>query len=159
MSLIVLRSEGRIDWIIQHRILLQNRANVSLAAQIRDRLPAGLLLLNASAEPQVEGQDLVWVTTAIPSGASRFIEYRASALQDGRFVNAAWADAHALDGSGGSATQAIATVTLGNATSYSEDGWRPPEWGLDRMEMICDDEIADSNGCSSCPSCSCPLDD
>jgi uncharacterized repeat protein (TIGR01451 family) len=148
-------ADGRIIW---YRIILQNRANVSLAAEIRDRLPAGLSLLNASAEPKVEGQDLVWVTGAIPAGESRFIEYRASASQDGRFVNTAWADAHALDGSGGGSTQASATVTLGQATSYSEDGWRPPEWGLDRMEMICDDEIArDGGGCSSCPSCSCPV--
>jgi uncharacterized repeat protein (TIGR01451 family) len=149
-------ADGRIIW---YRILLQNRANVSLAAQIIDRLPAGLRLLNASAEPQVGGQDLVWVTGVIPAGESRFIEYRASASQEGRFVNAAWADAHALDGSGGRSTQASATVTIGEATSYSEDGWKPPEWGLDRMEMICDDEIANGNGCGSCPSCSCPLDE
>jgi hypothetical protein len=38
--------------------------------------------------------------------------------------------------------KASATVTVGEATSYAEDGWRPSEWGLDRMEMICDDEIA-----------------
>jgi ubiquitin len=148
-------ADGRVIW---YRILLQNRAKVSLAAQITDRLPAGLRLLNASAEPQIVGPDLVWVTTAIPAGGSRFIEYRASASQDGRFVNTAWAEAHALDGSGGASTQASATVTIGQATSYSEDGWRPPEWGLDRMEMICDDKIAgDGGGCSSCPSCICPL--
>ncbi|MDD4651151.1 MAG: SdrD B-like domain-containing protein [Methanothrix sp.] len=150
-------ADGRVIW---YRILIQNRANVSLVAQITDRLPAGMRLLNASAEPQIIGSELVWVTTAIPAGGSRFIEYRVSASQDGRFVNTALAEAHALDGSGGASTQASATVTLGEATSYSEDGWRPPEWGLDRMEMICDDEIAgDGNGCSSCPSCSCPLDE
>ncbi|OPY54450.1 MAG: hypothetical protein A4E49_01027 [Methanosaeta sp. PtaU1.Bin112] len=149
--------DGRIIW---YRILLQNRARVSLAAQITDRLPAGLRLLNASAEPKVEGQNLIWVTEAIPAGESRFIEYRAFASQEGRFVNTALAEAHALDGSGGRSTQASAAVTLGEATSYTEDGWKPPDWGLDRMEMICDDEIAgDGGSCSSCPSCSCPQDE
>jgi len=150
-------ADSRVIW---YRILLQNRANVSLVAQVTDRLPAGLRLLNASAEPQVVGPDLVWVTTAIPAGESRFIEYRAQASQDGRFVNTALAEAHALDGSGWAMKQASATVTIGQATSYSEDGWRPPEWGLDRMEMICDDEIAgDGDGCGSCPSCSCPVEE
>jgi|WetSurMetagenome_2_1015567.scaffolds.fasta_scaffold01428_7 large repetitive protein len=149
--------DGRVIW---YRILLQNRANVSLVAQVTDRLPAGLRLLNASAEPQIVGPDLVWVTTAIPAGAIRFIEYRASVSQEGRFVNTALAEAHALDGSGGASKQASATVTIGQATSYSEDGWRPPEWGLDRMEMICDDEIAgDGDSCSSCPNCSCPMEE
>ncbi|MDD4650980.1 MAG: SdrD B-like domain-containing protein [Methanothrix sp.] len=148
--------DGRVIW---YRILLQNRANVSLVARITDRLPGGLSLLNASAEPQIVGPDLVWVTTAIPAGKSRFIEYRVQASQDGRFVNTALAEAHALDGSGGGSKQASATVMIGQATSYSEDGWRPPEWGLDRMEMICDDEIAgDDDGCSSCPSCSCQVE-
>ncbi|MDD2835337.1 MAG: DUF11 domain-containing protein, partial [Methanothrix sp.] len=150
-------ADGRTIW---YRILLQNRANVSLVAQVTDRLPVGLQLLNASAEPQVQGQDLVWVTGAIPAGKSRFIEYRASAMQNGRFVNTAQAEAHALDGSGGGMAAASATVTIGEATSYAEDGWRPPEWGLDRMEMICNDEIAgDGGSCGSCPSCSCPIDE
>jgi hypothetical protein len=120
----------------------------------------GLQLLNASAEPQVQGQDLVWVTGAIPAGQSRFIEYRTQATQNGRFVNTAQAEVHALDGSGGGMAQASATVTVGEATSYAEDGWKPPEWGLDRMEMICDDEIAgDGGSCGSCPSCSCPMEE
>jgi len=155
-----MEKQAKIDAVdsrtIWYRILLQNRANVSLAAQVTDRMPAGLKLLNASAEPQVQGQNLVWMTGAIPPGQSRFIEYRAQATQNGRFVNTAQAEAHALDGSGGASTQASATVTIGEATSYAEDGWRPPEWGLDRMEMICDDEIAgDGGSCGSCPSCSC----
>jgi len=76
-------------------------------------------------------------------------------------VNTAWAEAHALDGSGGaSSTQASVTVTIGEATSYAEDGWKPPEWVLDRSEVICDDEIAGEGGsCCSCPSCSCPIDE
>ncbi len=153
---LLLEKQARIDAVdgrtIWYRVLLKNRANVSLAAQVTDRLPAGLELLNASAEPQVQGENLVWVTGAIPAGKSRFIEYRTQAAQNGRFVNTALAEVHALDGSGGSAVQASATVTVGEATSYAEDGWRPPEWGLDRMEMICDDEIAGEGG-----SCGCPL--
>ncbi len=150
-------ADSRTIW---YRILLQNRANVSLAAQVTDRMPAGLKLLNASAEPQVQGQNLVWVTGAIPAGQSRFIEYRTQAMQNGRFVNTALAEVHALDGSGGASAEASATVTVGEATSYTEDGWRPPEWGLDRMEMICDDEIAgDGGSCGSCPSCSCPMEE
>jgi hypothetical protein len=145
-------ADSRLIW---YRILLKNQANVSLVAQVTDRLPTGLQLLNASAQPQVEGLDLAWVTTAIPAGEGRFIEYRAQATQNGKFVNTAKVEAHALDGSGGALTEASATVTVGEATSYAEDGWRPPEWGLDRSEIICDDEIAGS--CSSCPSCSCPL--
>jgi len=58
-------ADSRVIW---YRILLQNRANVSHVAQVRDRLPAGLRLLNASAEPQIVGSDLVWVTGAIPAG-------------------------------------------------------------------------------------------
>ncbi|MCX6673242.1 MAG: hypothetical protein NTY37_05645 [Methanothrix sp.] len=101
-----------------------------------------LQLLNASAQPQVLGQNLVWVTAAIPAGESRFIEYRAQAAQNGRFVNTALVEAHALDGSGGASAAASATVTVGEATARAEAGWMPPEWGLDRSEMICDDEIA-----------------
>jgi uncharacterized repeat protein (TIGR01451 family) len=156
----LLEKQARIDpvdsRVIWYRILLQNRANVSLAAQITDSLPVGLQFLNASAEPQVVGQELIWVTTAIPAGQRRFIEYRVQAAQNGRFVNTARVQAHALDGSGGGMAAASATVTVGEATSYAEDGWKPPEWGLDRMEMICDDEIAgDGGSCNSCPSCSC----
>ncbi len=52
--------------------------------------------------------------------------------------------------------KASATATVGEATSYAEDGRKPPEWELDRMEVICDDEIAgDGESYSSCPSCSC----
>ncbi len=142
-------ADSRLIW---YRILLKNQANVSLVAQVTDRLPTGLQLLNASAQPQVEGPDLVWVTTAIPAGESRFIEYRAQAMRNGKFVNTAMVEAHALDGSGGTSTEASATVTVGEATSYAEGGWRPPEWGLDRSEMICDDEIAGDGA-----SCSCPL--
>ena len=91
-------ADSRLIW---YRILLKNQANVSLVAQVTDRLPAGLQLLNASAEPQVEGLDLAWVTTAIPAGESRFIEYRAQATKNGKFVNTARVEAHALDGSGG----------------------------------------------------------
>ncbi len=153
---LLLEKQARIDAadnrLIWYRILLQNRANVSLVAEVRDSLPTGLRILNTSAEPQVEGQDLVWVTTAIPAGESRFIEYRAQAVQNGKFVNTARVEAHALDGSGGASTEASATVTVGEATSYAEDGWKPPEWGLDRSEVICDDVIAGNGG-----SCSCPL--
>jgi len=145
-------ADSRLIW---YRILLKNQANVSLVAQVTDRLPMGLQLLNASAQPQVVGLDPAWVTTAIPAGESRFIEYRAQATKNGKFVNTAKVEAHALDGSVGAFTEASATVTVGKATSYAEDGWQPPEWGLDRSEIICDDEIAGS--CSSCPSCSCPL--
>ncbi|MHB8118327.1 MAG: SdrD B-like domain-containing protein, partial [Methanothrix sp.] len=144
-------ADSRLIW---YRILLKNQANVSLVAQVTDRLPTGLQLLNASAEPQVEGLDLAWVTTAIPVGESRFIEYRAHATQNGKFVNTARVEAHALDGSGGASTEASATVTVGEATSYAEDGWRPPEWGLDRSEIICDDEIAGEG--ASCTTGSCP---
>jgi hypothetical protein len=97
--------------------------------------------------------DLAWVTTAIPAGESRFIEYRAQATRNGKFVNTAKVEAHALDGSGGASLKASATVTVGEATSYAEDGWRPPEWGLDRSEMICDDEIAGEG--ASCTTGSC----
>jgi uncharacterized repeat protein (TIGR01451 family) len=145
-------ADSRLIW---YRILLKNQANVSLVAQVTDRLPTGLQLLNASAQPQVEGLDLSWVTTAIPAGEGRFIEYRAQATRNGKFVNKARVEAHALDGSGGALTEASATVTVGEATSYAEEGWRPPEWGLDRSEIICDDEIAGS--CSSCLGGSCPL--
>jgi hypothetical protein len=123
-------------------------------ARITDALPAGLQLLNASAEPQVEGLNLAWVTTAIPAGENRFIEYRAQATRNGKFVNTARIEAHALDGSGGASAVASATVTVGEATSYAEDGWWPPEWGLDRSEMICDDEITGEG--SSCTTGSCP---
>ncbi len=155
----LVEKQARIDAVdnslIWYRILLKNQANVSLVAQVTDRLPVGLKLLNASAEPQVQGQNLVWVTAAIPAGESRFIEYLAQATSNGKFVNTARIEAHARDGSGGSSTEASATVTVGEATSYAEDGWRPPEWGLDRSEMICDDEIAGEG--ASCATGGCPV--
>jgi uncharacterized repeat protein (TIGR01451 family) len=153
----LVEKQARIDSadnsMIWYRILIKNQANVSLVAQVTDRLPTGLIILNASAESQVEGRDIVWVTTAILAGESRFIEYLARAMQSGKFVNTARIEAHAQDGSGGTAAQASATVTVGEATSYAEDGWKPPDWGLNRSEMICDDEIAGEGA-----SCSCPLE-
>ena len=97
--------------------------------------------------------DLAWVTTAIPAGESRFIEYRARATKNGKFVNTARVDAHALDGSGGALAEASASVQVGEkvAATYAEAGWRPPEWGLDRSEMICDEEIAGEGAICSCP--------
>ncbi|MEI6102955.1 MAG: hypothetical protein WCP70_03325 [Methanothrix sp.] len=153
----LVEKQARIDAtdnsLIWYRILLKNQANVSLVAQVTDCLPTGLQLLNASAEPQVQGQNLVWVTAAIPAGESRFIEYLAKATENGKFVNTARIEAHARDGSGGATAAASATVTVGEATSYAEDGWRPPEWGLDRSEMICDEGIAGEGA-----SCNCPLE-
>jgi uncharacterized repeat protein (TIGR01451 family) len=156
---VLVEKQARIDAedssLIWYRILLKNGANVSLVAQVTDALPAGLQLLNASAEPQVQGQNLVWVTAAIPAGESRFIEYRAQATENGKFVNTARVEAHARDGSGGATAAASATVTVGEATSYAEDGWRPPQWGLDRSEMICDEGIAGEG--ASCATGSCPV--
>ena len=156
----LVEKQARIDAadnsLIWYRILLKNQANVSLVAQVKDRLPAGMKILNASAEPQVEGQNLAWVTTAIPAGESRFIEYLAQATSNGKFVNTARVEAHAMDGSGGATAAASATVTVGEETSYAEDGWRPPEWGLDRSEMICDEGIAGEG--ASCDTGGCPLE-
>ena len=155
----LVEKQARIDAVdnrlIWYRILLKNQANVSLVAQVTDRLPVGLKILNASAEPQVQGQNQVWVTAAIPAGESRFIEYLAQATQDGKFVNTARIEAHARDGSGGATAEASATVTVGEATSYAEDGWRPPEWGLDRSEIICDEGIA--GDAASCATGGCPV--
>jgi hypothetical protein len=131
-----------------------NRANISLAAKITDALPAGLRLLNASVQPQMDGLNLAWVTDEIPAGEGRFIEYRALAGRDGKFVNTARVEAHALDGSGGAFVQASASILVGEKTAPAEDGWRPPDWGLDRSDMICDEEIAgEGAGCTtgSCP--------
>ncbi|MCX6679553.1 MAG: hypothetical protein NTX42_04190 [Methanothrix sp.] len=149
------RTDAVDNRLIWYRILLKNQANVSLVAQVTDRLPVGLKILNASAEPQVQGQNLIWVTAAIPAGESRFIEYLAKATSNGKFVNTARIEAHARDGSGGATAEASATVTVGEATSYAEDGWRPPEWGLDRSEMICDEGIAGEG--ASCATGGCPV--
>ena len=154
----LVEKQARIDaadsQIIWYRILLSNRANVGVVARITDTLPTGLQLLNASAEPQVEGRNFAWLTDAIPAGESRFIEYQTRAATNGRFVNTARIEAHALDGSGGTTALASAVMQIGEATSYSEAGWRPPDWGLDRSEMICDEGIAGEG--ASCTTGGCP---
>jgi len=154
----LVEKQARIDaadsQIIWYRIILSNRANVGVVARITDALPTGLQLLNASAEPQVDGRNIAWLTDAIPAGESRFIEYQTRAATNGRFVNTARIEAHALDGSGGTTALASAVMQIGEVTSYSEAGWRPPDWGLDRSEMICDEGIAGEG--ASCTTGGCP---
>ena len=148
--------------VIHYRILLHNRGNASLAARITNTLPAGLQFLQASLEPQDDGRTLSWVTGAIAPDGNLAIEYQVKALQEGSYVNTAAVESHPLDGSQGGLSQVGASVVVGNQTTYAEDGWRPPEWGMDRSEVF--DTIIDSvagdagyGADSSCPAGSCPI--
>ncbi|MDD1762602.1 MAG: hypothetical protein LUQ59_10255, partial [Methanothrix sp.] len=158
--------QARIDSTDQHiiwyRIYLQNPRNASMAAQVMTMLPLGLTLLNASIEPQQFGQNLNWVTEAIAPGEGRIIEYRARALSDGRFESTATVESHPLDGSEGASSSVAASIVVGNETTatYSEDGWKPPEWGLDRSDVfdsIIDTVAGEDDKTSSCESGSCPV--
>ncbi|MCU0637485.1 MAG: hypothetical protein MUE87_02530 [Methanothrix sp.] len=129
-------------WVISYRILLHNQANSSLAARVTDTLPAGLQFLHAGLEPQDEGRTLTWVTEEIAPGEDLVIEYQVRALHDGRYVNTAAVESYPADGSEGGSSQVSSTLVIGNQTSFAEDGWRPPEWGLDRSDVF--DTIIDS---------------
>ena len=158
--------QARIDLtdphIIWYRIYLQNPSNTSMAAQVTTTLSLGLTLLNASIEPQQFGQNLNWVTEAIAPGEGRIIEYRARALSDGRFESTATVESHPLDGSEGASSSVAASIVVGNETTatHPEDGWKPPEWGLDRSDVfdsIFESVAGDERDSSSCEGGSCPI--
>ena len=158
--------QARIDStdpkVIWYRIYLQNPSSQSMAAQVTTELARGLSFLNASIEPQQFGESLSWATDSILPGESRIIEYRAGALSDGRFVSTATVKSHPLDGSDGDRRSVSASITVGNETSasYPEDGWRPPEWGLDRSDIfdsLFDSVPADGGESSACEGGSCPV--
>ena len=143
------------NWITK-RVLLRG------LRRLLTTLPLGLTFLNASIEPQQFGRNLNWVTEAILPGEGRYIEYRVRALSDGRYVSTATVESHPLDGSEGASSSVAASIVVGNETTvaYSEDGWRPPEWGLDRSDVfdsIIDTIAGDDTDSSSCTSESCPV--
>jgi uncharacterized repeat protein (TIGR01451 family) len=153
-------AEPRLIW---YRVCLHNPGNVSLAARIVNLLPLGLQFVNASLQPQEDGRTLSWLTEDIPPGQNQYVEYRLRALQDGRYVNTAIVQSHPLDGTEASNSPVSATVSVGNETSftYAEDGWQPPQWGLDRSDVF--DTIIDTiagegtEPGSPCTSESCPV--
>ena len=158
--------QARIDStdakVIWYRIYLHNAGNVSMAAQVTTALPRGLSFLNASLESQQFGENLNWVTDSILPGDSQILEYRARAMNDGRFVCTATVESHPLDGSEGDRKSVSASIIVGNETSasYPEDGWRPPEWGLDRSDIfdsLFSSVAADGDGSSACDEGSCPV--
>ena len=80
-------------------------------------------------------------------------------MRVGRSANSRRIEAYALDGSGGTTTDAGAVVVVGEASSYAEAGWKPPEWGVDRSDTNCLDE--EDGRCAPCLGCSgggCPLE-
>lgn len=128
--------------VIIFRILLHNQGNISMAARVVNTLPAGLKFFHASLEPQDDGRTLTWVTEQIAPGGDLVIEYSLRALAEGRYANTATIEFYPEDGSEGGLSKIGAAVIIGNQTSYAEDGWRPPEWGVDRSDIF--DTIIDS---------------
>ena len=121
--------------LIHYTIAVQNKANSSMAATLRDLLPAGLSYVDSSPRPaRQEGQFLEWILPDLEPNGVAVIEYQVRATMDGVYVNTVQADASAVDGSGYVKADAAARVEVRSTgvapktTRYG--GWQAPDWNM-----------------------------
>jgi len=121
--------------LIHYTIAVQNKGNSSVAATLKDLLPAGLEFVEASPRPsRQEGQFLEWILPDLEKDGLEVIEYSVRATMDGVYVNAVHADASAVDGSGYDTADAAAKVEVWSTgvaprtTRYGD--WQVPDWNM-----------------------------
>jgi uncharacterized repeat protein (TIGR01451 family) len=120
---------------VHYTIAVKNNAGNTMAATVTDKLPAGMSLLQASPEPNVDGGLLMeWVIADLAPGEVETIEYDVKASMDGTYVNAVHVDATAVDGTGYATKDASARIEITSTgvapktTRYG--GWQAPDWNM-----------------------------
>lgn len=121
--------------LIHYAIVLKNNDNATVAATLMDILPAGLIYLGASDQPdRQEGQSLKWIVPDLKPGDVSIIEYQARASMDGIYVNTVHMDASSIDGVGYGTADASIRVYIsstGVAPQTTRYGyWQPPNWNF-----------------------------
>jgi uncharacterized repeat protein (TIGR01451 family) len=121
--------------LVHYTIVVKNNAKNTMAATVADKLPAGMSLLQAYPEPNVDGGLLMqWVIADLAPGEITTIEYDVKAAMDGSYVNAVHVDATAVDGTGYATKDASARIDIGSTgvapktTRYG--GWQAPDWNM-----------------------------
>ena len=121
--------------LVHYTIVVKNNAKNTMAATVADKLPAGMSLLEASPEPNVDGGLLMqWVIADLAPGEIKTIEYDVRAAMDGSYVNAVHVDATAVDGTGYATKDASARIDIASTgvapktTRYG--GWQAPDWNM-----------------------------
>lgn len=159
--------------MIHYRISLRNREKYVMAVYVTDMLPGGLIFQSSSLTPSNRSfsPDLVgWSIIDLKPGETKTIDYIAKALFSGVFVNHAYIEAHAVDGTDFIAVDVFSNVEIGGAEqSSSSSTWQPPAcFGLNCTSQGAKGEWIPCDACAttepvlqniSCPSCIPVVDD
>jgi len=125
--------------VVHYRIIVNNKAQDSVAVTVTDQLPGGMTLLGASVGPNTYDANLiVWALPEIKSGRIETIDYTTRALRDGGYTSTVHIDATAINGTGYDTMDASAYIEVTRtgvaAKTFRYGGWEPPAWNLSAPE-------------------------
>jgi uncharacterized repeat protein (TIGR01451 family) len=124
--------EGYVDpkdpMLVHYRILLKNRMQSIMVANVTDQLPSGMTFVNSSISPSNQKSNQVsWNFIDIGLGEVKAIDYQTRAMHSGMFVNQAHIEAYYLNGTDSSSGDVESSVNIGGVSSSSSGfGWQPP---------------------------------
>ena len=118
--------------LVRFRLVASNDGSGPVAATLVDFMPSGLQLVGSTVPiSQQRSDSLVWVLGDLGAGQKVVIEYAASALHKGEYINTAQLMAEAIDGSGSSIAEAVAFVHMGDGSAkktFQYGEWQRPDW-------------------------------
>jgi uncharacterized repeat protein (TIGR01451 family) len=124
--------------VITYTLTVQNLDDSTRVAEVTDKLPAGMRLLDSSVEPSfVDGNIITWTLIDIGPYEAEKIVYRVEALRSGRFLNRAVVDARSIHGPGQPSVYASSIVEIGEFEGEEESPlsiWHPPDWDFVYMD-------------------------
>lgn len=126
--------------LVNFTIFVKNQGDRIMAVKLDDELPAGMVLLSASQEPdRYEPAYLSWVLPDLRPNEEMNITYSVRVASNGAYTNKVHMQASAADGSGEETADSSAFVDVRGTgvapTTLRYDGWQPPDWDFNTSDQ------------------------
>jgi uncharacterized repeat protein (TIGR01451 family) len=125
--------------IVHYAITIGSDAKSAWTAEVMDRIPGDMKLLNTTIEPySVDLNYIRWNFANLKPGEIITIGYSMRAARNGAYTNNVHVDVNEVDGPGSASADASASIDLRNTGAAPRtlryDGWQPPDWDLNTSE-------------------------
>ncbi|MGC9515512.1 hypothetical protein, partial [Methanocrinis sp.] len=131
--------------MVNYRIEIENNDNVTRAATVTDRLPAGMKLIESSIPfaSYDDGNVIVWNLIEILPSGMKTIEFSVLAPGDGRYTNTVVVDPRSVDGNVVQPVSATCVIEVGTVEGECDpvscEIWQPPNWELEHYGYEADE--------------------